>query len=136
MKSGALAIEELPDNSFKSIMDGEACNIGLKSKYEAECVRKFLWKRMMFIEPVSLALKFPLELFTYEYVLCMAQFVVYRSVFTWYVWCMDNRIIYVCVSMVHGTIFYQWVSIYMVYMVIGEFYFLINLLIFMRFEYF
>ena len=123
VKSGALAIEELPDNSFKNIMDGEACNIGLKSKYEAECVRKFLWKRMMFIEPVSLALKFLLELFTYEYVPCMVQFVVYGSVFTRYVRCMDNRIIYICVSMVHGAICYQWVSIYTVYMVIGKFYF-------------
>ena len=122
VKSGALAIEELPDNSFKNIMDGEACNIGLKSKYEAECVRKFLWKRMMFIEPVSLALKCTLELFTYEYILCMVQFVIYGSVFTRYVWCMDNRIIYICVSTVHGAISYQWVSIDTVYTVCFEYF--------------
>ena len=96
VKSGALTIEELPDNSFKNIMDGEACNIGLKSKYEAECVRKFLWKRMMFIEPVSLALKFLLEFFTYVYIPCMVQFVVYGSVFTQYVLCMDNWILHMC----------------------------------------
>ena len=84
VKSGALAIEELPDNSFKNMIDGEAFNIGLKSKYKAECVRKFLWKSMMFIEPVSFALRFVLQYFTYLYVLCMAQFVVNG----WYLHCM------------------------------------------------
>ena len=46
VKSGALAIEELPDTSFKNIIDGEAFNIGIKgSKYMprgSECVRKIL----------------------------------------------------------------------------------------------
>ena len=104
------------------IIDGEAINIGLKSKYEAECVRKFLWKRMMFIEPVSFALRFVLEYFTYVdvpcmakllsmgwystvcmvdgsigvvHIPCMAQFAV-MSVFTWYVWCMDNMSLHMC----------------------------------------
>ena len=53
VKSGALNIEELPDNSFKNTLDAEAINIGLESKYQAECVRRYLWKRMMFIDPVS-----------------------------------------------------------------------------------
>ena len=96
VKSGALAIEELPDNSFKKMIDGEAFNIGLKSKYEAECVRKFLWKSMMFIEPVSFALRFVLQYFTYVYVPCMVQFVVNGSVFTRYVWCMDNMSLPMC----------------------------------------
>ena len=112
VKSGALGIEELPENSFKTIIDGEAINIGLKSKYEAECVRKFLWKRMMFIEPVSFALRFLLEYFTYVDIPCMVQFVVNGSVFT-YVWCMDN-IVYICARTMYGTICCQWVSIYMV----------------------
>ena len=89
MKSRVLAIEELPDNSFKNMIDGEAFNIGLKSKNEAGCVRKFLWKSMMFIEPVSFALRFALQYFTSVYIPCMVQFV-NGSVFTPYVWCMDN----------------------------------------------
>ena len=27
--------------------------MGLESKYQAECVRIFLWKRLMFIDPVK-----------------------------------------------------------------------------------
>ena len=96
VKSGALAIEELPVTSFKNMIDGEAFNIGLKSKYKAECVRKFLWKSMMFIEPVSFALRFVLQYFTYLYVPCMEQFVVNGSVFTPYEQCMDNMSLPMC----------------------------------------
>ena len=96
MKSGALVIEELPDNSCKKMIDGEAFNIGLKSKYKAECVRKFLWKSMLFIEPVSFAVRFLLQYFTYVYIPCMAQFVVNGSVFTWYVRYMDNMSLPMC----------------------------------------
>ena len=34
-------------------MDSEAAYMGLESKYQAECVRIFLWKRLMFIDPVK-----------------------------------------------------------------------------------
>ena len=53
MKSGALNIDELPDKDFKDKLDSEAAYMGLESKYQAECVRTFLWKRLMFIDPVS-----------------------------------------------------------------------------------
>ena len=53
VKSEVLNVEELPNNCWKETVDAEAVNIGLESKYQADCIRAFLWKRMMFIDPVS-----------------------------------------------------------------------------------
>ena len=53
MKSGALSVDDLLNKNFKDTLDKEAAYMGLESKYQAECVRTFLWKRLMFIGPVS-----------------------------------------------------------------------------------
>ena len=38
VKSGALSVDELPNNDFKGKLDSEAAYMGLESKYQAECV--------------------------------------------------------------------------------------------------
>ena len=53
MKSGALSVDEFPSKDYKDKLDSEAAYIGLQSKYQADCVRTYLWKRLMFIDPVS-----------------------------------------------------------------------------------
>ena len=53
VKSGALTVEELHSSTWKDTVDAEAAQIGLESKYQADCMRIFLWKRKMFIDPVS-----------------------------------------------------------------------------------
>ena len=54
VKSGALTVEELPPlQGWKDMIDNEAANIGLETKYQADCICVFLWKRLMFIDPVS-----------------------------------------------------------------------------------
>ena len=53
MKSGALTVEELYPPGWKNTVDAEAAQIGLESKYQVDCLRIFLWNRMMFIDPVS-----------------------------------------------------------------------------------
>ena len=55
VKSGALTVARTapPPLSWKDIIDAEAAQIGLEGKYQADCMRAFLWKRVMFIDPVS-----------------------------------------------------------------------------------
>lgn len=51
--SHCLTEKELKDRAkFKGVPDGEAARLGLKDKYELECVRQFLWKKKMSIMPV------------------------------------------------------------------------------------
>ena len=65
MISGVLTIEELPPNGWKDTIDGEAAQIGLESKYQADCMRAFPWKRLMLIDPVSFLLSYMFVLAQY-----------------------------------------------------------------------
>ena len=60
VKSGALTvIEELPPGMTRILTwMMRQHNIGLETKYQADCICAFLWKRLMFIDHVNFVMVF------------------------------------------------------------------------------